>query len=175
MSRNSNPSINSPASTNNTPSTTAISNNTTFTKQLLTKFNNHQTRHISVSLTAFSVQYIPHSPTPSIQEVSSPPPLQVHLAPNPEGHYPPISPELAKMILYMDDNSDLHDTAHTITYGLISTIRKRTDVANQSLAEACCHIAQLTASMRTCEIKIHCLWDRAENIKMPPTFKHNGG
>jgi hypothetical protein len=45
-----------------------------------------------------SIQYIPHSPTPSVQEVS-PPPLRVHLNP-PEGEsYAPLSPSSAETLI----------------------------------------------------------------------------
>src|SRR6266851_5894635 len=97
MSENSNPSNNSPASTcHGSPSTTAVGEDTSFATQLLTEFNNQQAHHISVSSTSSSIQYVPHSPTLSVQEVASPPLLHVRIAPNPEGHYPPISLRLAK-------------------------------------------------------------------------------
>jgi hypothetical protein len=47
-----------------------------------------------------SIQYVPHSPTPSIQEVS-PPPLRVRLNP-PEGkHYAPLSPGSAETLIHL--------------------------------------------------------------------------
>src|SRR6266851_1105504 len=123
MSGNSNPSINSPASMHHgSPSTTAVGKVTSFTTELLTEFNNHQAHHISVLSTNSSVQYVPHSPTPSIQEVASPPPLQVCIGTNGIGHYPLISPGSAETILCMEDGNDLHDTAHAVAYSLITTI-----------------------------------------------------
>src|SRR5713101_3797518 len=109
MSRNSNLSINSPAST--PPKTpTLISEDATFATQLLKEINACQAYHISVSLTDSSVQYIPHSPTPSIQEVTSPPPLHIHIAPDGIGHHPLISPSSAETILHMEDGDDLNNT-----------------------------------------------------------------
>src|SRR6266853_3794113 len=122
MSGNSNPSINSPASTTHrSPSVTAIGEDTSFATQLLTEFNNHQACHISISSMDSSIQYVPCSLTLSVQEVASPPPLQVHIAPDTKGHYPPILPRSAETILRMEDSNNLHDTAHAVIYGLIST------------------------------------------------------
>src|SRR6266851_4437500 len=99
MSENSNLSNNSPASTHHrSPSTTAIGKDASFATQLLTEFNNRQAYHISVLSMSSSVQYIPHSPTPSMQEVASLPLLHIHIAPSLTGHYPPISPGSAEMI-----------------------------------------------------------------------------
>src|SRR6266853_6817808 len=73
MSGNSNPSINSPASTNHELDT-LVGDDAIIAANLLQEFNNRQTRHISVSSsTDSSVQYVPHSPTPSVQELPSPP------------------------------------------------------------------------------------------------------
>ena len=121
MSRNSNPSINSPASMHN-GSPTLIGEDTTFTTQLLKEFNTQQTCHISVSSTDSLVQYVPHSPTPSVQEVASPPPLCICIASDSVGHYPLISPGSAETILYMEVGNDLNNTVHTIAYSLISTV-----------------------------------------------------
>src|SRR6266851_4113738 len=120
MSRNSNPSINSPASSNHELDT-LIRDDAQFTANLLHKFNNHQTRHISISSTALSIQYISSSPTPSVQEIPTPPPLQVCIATNGVRHYPPISPNSAETILHMEDH-DLTNIACAIAHGLISTI-----------------------------------------------------
>src|SRR5216683_313172 len=118
MSKGSNPSNKSPTSTHHgSPSTTTIREDTTFTTQLLKEFNNQQACHISVLSTTSSVQYVSHSPTLSIQEVTSPPPLQVCINPDPTGHYPPISPRSAETILHMNESSDLQTTAHAVAYG----------------------------------------------------------
>src|SRR6266851_8410497 len=164
MSENSNPSNNSPASTHHrSPSTTAVGEDTTFTTQLLMEFNNRQNRHISVLSTSFSIQYVPHSPTPSVQEVTSPPPLHIHITPDPMGHCPPISPRLAKTILHIDESSNLQDTTHAIAYGLISTVHQQTATTDQNLAEAHCHINQLTGAVHSHKAKIHCLQNRVGN------------
>jgi len=120
MSGNSNPSINSPASTSHELDT-LVGEDAQFTANLLQEFNNQQTHHISISSTDSSVQYISCSPTPSVQEVASLPPLQVHIAANSVGHYPPISPGSAETILRMED-SDLNDTVCAVVYGLISMV-----------------------------------------------------
>src|SRR5216683_3132608 len=70
MSRNSNPSINSPASTTHELDT-LVGEDANFAANLLQEFNDRQTRHISVSSTDSLVQYVPHSPTPPIQEAAS--------------------------------------------------------------------------------------------------------
>src|SRR5216683_3153969 len=114
MSGNSNPSINSPASSNHDLDT-LVGDDAIIAANLLQEFNDRQARHISVSSTdSSSVQYVPHSPTPSIQELSSPPPLRVHLTTEGVGHYPPISPGSAATLLRMEDNS-LTDTTRAPT------------------------------------------------------------
>src|SRR6267154_6546227 len=120
MSGNSNPSINSPASTNHELDT-LVGEDAQFAANILQEFNDHQACHISVLSTNSSVQYVPHSPTPSIQEVASPPPLQVCIGTNGIGHYPLISPGSAETILCLEDN-DLTDTARAVAYGLISMV-----------------------------------------------------
>src|SRR5216683_5722611 len=111
MSQNFNPSNNSPTSTHQdfptTTTVTAINENTTFATQLLKEFNARQEHHISVSLSAPSVQYVPSSPSPLTQEVASPPPL--HICFNPKGPHPPMLPCIAKTILHMaEDREDLN-------------------------------------------------------------------
>src|SRR6266851_5325660 len=61
MSGNSNPSINSPASTSN-DLTTLVGDDAIIAANLLQEFNDRQAHHISVSSTDSSVQYVPHSP-----------------------------------------------------------------------------------------------------------------
>src|SRR5216684_3724304 len=113
MSRNSNPSINSPASTDHEHDT-LVGDDAIIAANLLQEFNNRQTHHISVSSsTDSSVQYVPHSPTPSVQELPPPPPLRVCLTTEGVGHYPPISPGSAATILHMENDS-LTDTTRAI-------------------------------------------------------------
>src|SRR5216683_4032814 len=120
MSGNSNPSINSPAlSTHDLD--TLVGEEAQLANNLLQEFNAHQARHISVSSTDSLVQYVPRSPTPSVQEVSSPPPLRVHITTDRVGHYPPISPGSAETLLRMENN-DLTNTSQAVAHGLISTI-----------------------------------------------------
>src|SRR6266853_2810572 len=118
---NSNPSINSLASSNHELDT-LVGEDAQFAANLLQDFNNHQTHHISVSSTDSLVQYVPHSPTPSVQEVASPPPLCICIASDSVGHYPLISPGSAETILYMEVGNDLNNTVHTIAYSLISMV-----------------------------------------------------
>src|SRR5712671_354002 len=101
MSSNSNLSINSPALTNHELDT-LVGEDTQFAANLLQEFNNQQTCHILVSSTNSSVQYVPHSPTLSIQEVASLPLLRVCIGTNGIRHYPLISPGLAETILRME-------------------------------------------------------------------------
>src|SRR5216683_4697952 len=123
MSGNSNPSINSPASTNHELDT-LIGDDAIIAANLLQEFNDRQTRHISVSSTdSASVQYVPHSPTPSVQELPSPPALRVCLTTEGVGHYPPISPGSAATLLRMENDS-LTDTTRAIAHGLIATINR---------------------------------------------------
>jgi len=115
----------------------AIDNeDTSFATQLLEEFNTQQEHHISVSSSLLSVQYIPSSPTPSVQEVASPLPLPICI--NAEGLHPPMSPGTAETILRIaEEGEDLDNTTHTMTYGLITTIHCQTNIANQQLTEAC--------------------------------------
>src|SRR6266851_6692739 len=135
MSGNSNLSINSPASTNHELDT-LVGDDAIIAANLLQEFNDQQARHISVSSTDLSsVQYVPHSPTPSVQELSSPPPLQVRITTEGVAHYPPISPGSAATLLRMEDDS-LTETTRAVAHGLISTINRRSAVADQHLAES---------------------------------------
>src|SRR6266853_6928822 len=112
MSGNSNPSINSPASSNHKLDT-LVGDDAIIAANLLQEFNARQARHISVSSTNSLVQYVPHSPTPSVQELPSPPPLRVCLTADGVGHYPPISPGSAATLLCMEDNN-LTDTIRAV-------------------------------------------------------------
>src|SRR5216683_2950179 len=173
MSGNSNPSINSPASSNYELAT-LVEEDTTFATRLLQEFNDQQTYHILVSSTDSLVQYVPHSPTPSIQEVASPPLLCIHIAPDSISHHPPISPGLAKTILRMEDNN-FTNTAHAIAYGLITTVHQHTTLTNQRLTKAHRHINQLARTVHSHKAKIHCIRNSNGNPEMPADFKHNGG
>ena len=121
MSGNSNPSINSPALTDHELNT-LVGDDAIIAANLLQEFNDRQTRHISVSSTASS-PYVPHSPTPSVQELPSPPTLRVRLTTAGVGHYPPISPGSAATLLRMEDDS-LTDMMHAVAHGLIATIQR---------------------------------------------------
>src|SRR6266851_1828343 len=65
MSGNSNPSINSPASSNHELNT-LVGDDAIIAANLLQEFNDCQAHHISISSTNSSVQYVPHSPAPSM-------------------------------------------------------------------------------------------------------------
>src|SRR6266853_3244809 len=134
MSGNSNPSINSPTSTNHELDT-LVGNDAIIAANLLQEFNDQQARHISVSSSESEVQYVPHSPTPSIQELPSPPPLRVRLSAAGVAHYPPISPGSAATLLRMEDAS-LTDTTRAVAHGLIATIQRRSTIMDQRLAES---------------------------------------
>jgi|SRR5216683_7198972 len=109
MSGNSNPSTNSPQSSRYaSPTITYVNNNITggFTAQLLEEFNACQEQHILVSSTVLA-QYVPSSPTPSVQEVAPPAPLHIcihklAISPDPNIPHLPILPGMAETILYMD-------------------------------------------------------------------------
>src|SRR6266851_5199778 len=152
MSGNSNLSINSPASSHHELDT-LVGEDTQFATNLLQEFNDRQTRHISVLSTNLSVQYVPHSPTPSVQELPSPPPLRVRLTTDGVGHYPLISPGSAATLLHMEDDN-LTDTTRAVTHGLITTIQQRSTVADQHLAEARRRINQLHRTMHAREAEI---------------------
>src|SRR5216683_3112367 len=122
MSGNSSPSIHSPASTNHEHDT-LVGDDAIIATNLLQEFNDWQAHHISVSSTDSSVQYVPHSPTPSVQELPSPPALRVRLTTEGVGHYPLISPGSAATLLHMEDDS-LTDTTRAVAHGLIMTIQR---------------------------------------------------
>jgi len=130
---NSNPSINSPAlpRTQNNESPTLIGEDTAFATRLFKEFNDQQTCHILVSSTNSLVQYVPHSPTPSIQEVTSPPLLCIHIAADSVSHHPPISPGLAKTILHIEVSNNFNDTTCAVAYGLISTVCQQMAVTDK--------------------------------------------
>jgi len=74
----------------------------------------------------------------------------------------------------MEDNN-LTDTACTVAYGLISTVRRHTALTDQRLVEARRHINQLTRTVHFCEAKIHHIRNGNGNPEMPPDFECNGG
>src|SRR6266853_2569386 len=152
MSGNLNPSINSPASTNHELDT-LIGDDANVAANLLQEFNARQVRHISVSSSESEVQYVPHSPTPSVQELSSPPPLRVRITAAGVAHYPPISPGSAATLLSMENDS-LTTTTRAVAYGLISTVNRRSTVADQRLAEARRRVNQLQGTVHTREAEI---------------------
>src|SRR5712672_436898 len=152
MSENSNPSNNSPASTDHEHDT-LVGDDAIIATNLLQEFNDRQAHHISVSSTDSSVQYVPHSPTPSVQELSSPPPLRVRLTAEGVAHYPPISPGSAATLLRMENDS-LTDTTRAVANGLISTLNRRTAVADQRLAESRRRINQLQGTVHAREAEI---------------------
>src|SRR5216683_900079 len=174
MSGNSNPSINSPASTNHELDT-LIGDDAIITENLLQEFNDRQARHISVlSTDSSSVQYVPHSPTPSIQELSSPPPLRVRLTTEGVGHYPPISPGSAATLLRMEDAS-LTDTTRAVAHGLIATIQCRSTITDQRLAESRRRINQLQGTVHAREAEIQRIRNNNATPEMPAGYERNGG
>src|SRR5216683_3300888 len=173
MSGNSNPSINSPASSNHELDT-LVGEDTQFAANILQEFNDRQARHISISSTNSSVQYVPHSPTPSVQEIPSPPPLRVRITAEGVAHYPPISPGSAATLLRMEDAS-LNDTTRAIANGLISTIHRRSAVADQRLGEARRRINQLQGTVHAREAKICRIRTNNAPPDMPANYERNGG
>ncbi len=173
MSGNSNPSINSPASTNN-DLTTLVGDDAIIAANLLQEFNDRQARHISISSSESEVQYVPHSPTPSVQELPSPPPLRVRLSATGVAHYPPISPGSAATILGMENDS-LTDTTRAVAYGLISTINRRSTIADQRLAEARRRVNQLQGTVHVWEAEIRRIRQRNAAPDMPANYERNGG
>src|SRR5216684_288444 len=174
MSRNSNPSINSPASTNHELDT-LVGDDAIIAANLLQEFNDRQARHISVSSTdSSSVQHVPHSPTPSVQELPSPPGLRVCLTTEGVGHYPPISPGSATTLLRMEDSS-LTDTTRAVTHGLIATIERRSTVADQCLAESRRRINQLQGTVHAREAEIRRIRNNNVAPEIPASFERNGG
>src|SRR5216683_1753279 len=173
MSGNSNPSINSPASTDHELDT-LVGEDATIAANLPQEFNNRQVHHISVSSTNSSVAYVPHSPTPSIQELPSPPALRVRLTTAGVGHYPPISPGSAATLLRMEDSS-LTNTTRAVAHSLIATIQHRSTVANQRLAESRRRINQLQGTVHAREAKIRHIRNNNPDIQIPASFEQNGG
>src|SRR5216683_2646330 len=173
MSGNSNPSINSPASSNHDLDT-LVGDDAIIAANLLQEFNDRQARHISVSSSESEVQYVPHSPTPSVQELSSPPPLRVRITAAGVAHYPPISPGSAATLLRMEDDS-LTDTTRAVANGLISTINHRSVVADQRLAESRRRINQLQGTVHAREAEIHRIRNNNATPEMPASFQRNGG
>src|SRR6266851_4193168 len=173
MSGNSNPSINSPDSSNHDLDT-LVGDDAVIAANLLQEFNDRQVRHISVSSSKSEVQYVPHSPTPSVQELPSPPPLQIRLTAAGVAHYPPISPGSAATLLRLEDSS-LTDTTRAVAHGLIATINRRSGVADQRLAESRRRINQLQGTVHAREAEIRHIRNNHATLDIPAGFKHNGG
>src|SRR6266851_5238419 len=173
MSGNSNPSINSPSSSNHDLDT-LVGDDAIIAANLLQEFNDRQAHHISVSSSESEVQYVPHSPTPSVQELSSPPPLRVRISAAGVAHYPPVSPGSAAALLRMENDS-LTDTTRAVAHGLISTINCRSAVADQRLGEARRRINQLQGTVHAREAEIHRIRNSNATPDMPAGFERNGG
>src|SRR5216683_384350 len=174
MSGNSNPSITSPASTSHELDT-LVGDDAIIAANLLQEFNDRQNRHISVSSTdSLSVQYVPHSPTPSVQELLSPPLLRVRLTTEGVGHYPLISPGSAATLLRMENDS-LTDTTRAVAHGLIATIQRCSTIADQRLAESRRRINQLQGTVHAREAKIRCIRNNNSTPEMPAGYERNGG
>src|SRR6266853_4663980 len=173
MSGNSNPSINSPASTSHDLDT-LVGDDAIIAANLLQEFNARQARHISVSSSESEVQYVPHSPTPSVQELPSPPPPRVQISADGVAHFPPVSPGSAATLLRMEDAS-LNDTTRAIANGLISTIHRRSAVADQRLAESRRRINQLQGTVHAREAEIHRIRNNNAAPEMLANYKRNGG
>src|SRR6266853_1949667 len=173
MSGNSNPSINSPASSHHDLDT-LVGDDAIIAANLLQEFNDRQNRHISVSSSESEVQYVPHSPTPSVQELLSPPPLRVRLTAAGVVHYPPISPGSAATLLRMEDSS-LTDTTRAVAHGLIATINRRSGVADQRLAESRRRINQLQGTVHAREAEIRRIRNSHATPDMPANYQRNGG
>ena len=90
-----------------------------------------------------SVQYVPRSPTPSVQEVS-PPPLHVQVNPPNEG-YAPLSPGSAQMLIRLSEE-EFSEVARTVAFGLTATVERRTNIAAQQITEARNRINRLAAA-----------------------------
>src|SRR5712671_1568018 len=166
MSGNSNPSINSPDSTNHELDT-LVGDDAIIAANLLQEFNDRQARHISVSSSTDSlVQYVPHSPTASVQELPSPPPLQVRITAEGVAHYPPVSPRSAATLLRLEDDS-LTDTTRAVAHGLIATIQRRNTAADQRLAESRRQINQLQGTVHAREAEIRHIQGSIANVQMP--------
>src|SRR5216683_2617953 len=173
MSGNSNPSINSPASSNHDLDT-LVGDDAIIAANLLQEFNDRQARHISVSSSESEVQYVPHSPSPSVQELSSPPPLRERISTAGVANYPPISPGSAATLLSMENDS-LTDTTRAVAHGLIATIRRRSSVADQRLAESRQRINQLQGMVHAREAEICRIRNNNATPKMPTNYERNGG
>src|SRR5216683_6045351 len=173
MSGNSNPSINSPTSSNRDLDT-LVGDDAIIAANLLQEFNARQARHISVLSSESEVQYVPHSPTPSVQELSSPPLLRVRITAAGVAHYPPISPGSAATLLRMEDDS-LTDTTRAVANGLISTIHCRSAIADQHLAESRRHINQLQGTVHAREAEIWRIRSSNATPDMPAGFERNRG
>src|SRR5712671_4617211 len=173
MSGNSNPSINSPASSNHDLDT-LVGDDAIIAANLLQEFNDRQAHHISVSSSESEVQYVPHSLTLSVQELPSPPPLRVRITAAGVAHYPPISPGSAATLLRMEDSS-LTDTTRAVANGLISTIHRRSAVTNQRLAKSQRRINQLQGTVHAREAEIHRIRNNNAAPEMPTNYERNGG
>jgi hypothetical protein len=119
-----------------------------------------------------SVQYVPHSPTPSIQEVS-PPPLRVRINP-PNEQYPPLSPGSAQTLIRLSEE-EFSEVARTVAFGLASTVERRTAIAAQQLSAARERINRLAAALETRDTEIRRLRARAGNIDIPHDYELNNG
>jgi len=94
------------------------------------------------------VQYVPHSPTPSIQEVS-PPPLRVRVNPPPEGGpYAPLSPGSAETLIRLSGD-EFSEIARTVAYGLAATVERCTTIAAQQLTATRTRINHLAGALET--------------------------
>jgi hypothetical protein len=119
-----------------------------------------------------SVQYVPHSPTPSVQEVS-PPPLRVRVNPPNEG-YAPLSPRSAQTLICLSEE-EFSEVTRTVAFGLAATVERRTNIAAQQITEARNRINRLAAALETRDSEIRRLRAHAGNVNMPHDYELNEG
>jgi hypothetical protein len=120
-----------------------------------------------------SIQYIPHSPTPSVQEVS-PPPLRVCLNPSEGEPYAPLSPGSAETLICLSGD-EFSEIARTVAYGLAATVERCTTIAAQQLTAARTRINHLAGALETRDKEIRHLRARAGHVNMLHDFELNNG
>ena len=137
--------------------------------------NNEGVIHVSPSP---SVQYVPSSPTPSVEEVAPipirPPGLFESNAP-----HPPISPRTAETILRLPTDPDkpleLIATARAVAFSLITTINTREAAAQQRLKRAHEGNRRLEDALRMRDTEIARLRLCAGHVDIPAAFQQNEG
>jgi len=87
--------------------------------------------------------------------------------------FPPMLPRTTEVLLRM--HPDINEAIHTITYGLITTIHRRTLATSQELDASCTREQQLCHQLIACSLEVTHLQGQLGTVNIPAGFEPNLG